>query len=94
MSLPKAVVRQADMDSAEIDFFINTAMQALETCPTEQAIATYLKHQVQKRTDSTGGSAAWHVVVGRNFASNLTHESDHYLYFYVGQTGFLVWRTP
>ncbi|PFH36356.1 hypothetical protein BESB_045480 [Besnoitia besnoiti] len=94
MSLAKPVVRQADMDPAEVDFFINEATQALEICSTEQAVATYLKQQIQKRAEGAGGSTAWHVIVGRNFASNLTHETDHYLYFYIGQTGFLVWRTP
>ncbi|KAF4643372.1 hypothetical protein TGRH88_030380 [Toxoplasma gondii] len=82
------------MDPLEVEFFISEAMKALEACPTEQAMATFLKQQAVERGGGTGGSAAWHVVVGRNFASNLTHETDHYLYFYIGQTGFLVWKTP
>ena len=27
----------------------------------------------------------WHVVVGRNFGSYVTHETKHFIYFYLGQ---------
>ncbi|KYK66051.1 dynein light chain type 1 [Toxoplasma gondii TgCatPRC2] len=97
------------MDPLEVEFFISEAMKdfasfallfsvlllcARPLCDFQLAMATFLKQQAVERGGGTGGSAAWHVVVGRNFASNLTHETDHYLYFYIGQTGFLVWKTP
>ncbi|KAL4423579.1 hypothetical protein ABPG77_004619 [Micractinium sp. CCAP 211/92] len=35
----------------------------------------------------------WHVVVGKTFAYEVTHECKHYLYMYVGgTTGVLVWK--
>ena len=47
----------------------------------------------------------WHCVVGklqritakflgRNFGSFVTHEEKRYIYFYIGQKGFLIWSTP
>lgn len=30
----------------------------------------------------------WHCVVGRNFGSYVTHETKHFIYFYLGQA----WR--
>ena len=29
----------------------------------------------------------WHCVVGRNFGSHVTHETKHFIYFYLGQVG-------
>lgn len=29
----------------------------------------------------------WHCVVGRNFGSYVTHETKHFIYFYLGQDG-------
>lgn len=29
----------------------------------------------------------WHCVVGRNFGSYVTHETKHFIYFYLGQAG-------
>jgi len=47
----------------------------------------------------------WHCVVGklqlnltmkigRNFGAYVTHETGRYIYFYIGQKGFLIWSTP
>lgn len=35
----------------------------------------------------------WHCIVGRNFAANVTHETKNFTYFYLGQTGFLLWKS-
>ena len=35
----------------------------------------------------------WHCFVGRNFGSFVTHEDGKFCYFYIGQTGFLLFGT-
>ena len=35
-------------------------------------------------------SDLWQCVVGRNFGAFATHEEGKFIYFYIGQTGFLV----
>merc|ERR1712226_507955 len=32
----------------------------------------------------------WHAIVGRNFGSYVTHETKHFIYFYLGQVAILV----
>ena len=34
------------------------------------------------------------VVIGRDFGAYVTHETGRYIYFYIGQKGFLIWSTP
>ena len=31
--------------------------------------------------------------IGRHFGAFVTHETGRYIYFYVGQKGFLLWST-
>lgn len=38
--------------------------------------------------------SVWHCIVGRNFGAYVTHEVGRYIYFYIGQKGFLIWSTP
>ena len=65
------------------------ALQAFEKSGnTEQDVANFLKREFDKTY-----SPAWHCVVGRNFGSYVSHESDHYIYFYVGQTAVLLFRS-
>lgn len=35
----------------------------------------------------------WHCVVGRNFGAFVTHEAKHYIYFYIGQMAFLLYKS-
>ena len=35
----------------------------------------------------------WHVVVGRNFGSYVTHEQKHFIYFYLGQIAILLFKS-
>ncbi|KNC72071.1 hypothetical protein SARC_15381, partial [Sphaeroforma arctica JP610] len=33
---------------------------------------------------------SWHCIVGRNFGSYVTHETKHFIYFYIGQVSALI----
>ena len=33
------------------------------------------------------------MLLGRNFGAYVTHEVGRYIYFYIGQKGFLIWST-
>ncbi|CAE7202529.1 KLHL4 [Symbiodinium natans] len=43
-------------------------------------IAAFIKKEFDKKYNPT-----WHAVVGRNFGSYVTHETKHFIYFYLGQ---------
>ncbi|KAF2976244.1 hypothetical protein EK904_002679 [Melospiza melodia maxima] len=34
----------------------------------------------------------WHCIVGRNFGSYVTHETKHFIYFYLGQVAILLFN--
>ena len=38
-------------------------------------------------------NVCWHVIVGRNFGGFVTYQDKMHVYFYIGQTGFLVFAT-
>ena len=46
-----------------------------------------------KKELDTKYNPKWHVVVGREFGSYVTHEVKDFSYFFVGELAFLVWRT-
>ena len=56
---------------------------------TTQEIASHLKDELNRKY---GGD--WHCFVGRNFGSFVTYETGNYIYFYISQYGFLLFKTP
>ena len=59
---------------------IDCATQALEKYNIEKDIAAFIKKEFDKKYNPT-----WHAIVGRNFGSYVTHETKHFIYFYLGQ---------
>ena len=64
------------------------AKEALDKFNTEKEMASYIKKEFDKQFTPT-----WHCFVGRNFGSFVTHETEHYTYFYIGQMGFLIFKS-
>ena len=89
MSLGKPVIKLHDMEEDMISFAIKNAEHALDVASSEQLIANYMKNSFEKTYQGV-----WHCIVGRNFGGFVTHEQKKYIYFYIGQKGFLLWSTP
>lgn len=53
-----------------------------------QDIAAYIKKDFDKKYNPT-----WHCIVGRNFGSYVTHETRHFIYFYLGQVAILLFKS-
>ena len=62
--------------------------QALEKYNIEKDIAAYIKKEFDKKYNPT-----WHCIVGRNFGSYVTHETKHFVYFYLGQVAILLFKS-
>ncbi|KAF6215626.1 hypothetical protein GE061_010382 [Apolygus lucorum] len=54
--------------------------------PTD--IAAHIKKEFDKKYNPT-----WHCIVGRNFGSYVTHETRHFIYFYLGQVAILLFKS-
>lgn len=88
MSDKKPVIKNADMTSPMQDDAIRTAQVALEKFNIEKDIAAYIKKEFDKKYAPT-----WHCIVGRNFGSYVTHETKHFIYFYLGQVAILLFKS-
>jgi dynein light chain LC8-type len=64
----KAVIRNVDMSEETQAQVIAIVTYALEQHTVEKDIAAYIKRECDKKFNPT-----WHVVVGRNFGSYVTH---------------------
>ena len=84
----KAVVKHADMNEEMQQDAIDCANVALEKFNIEKDIAAYIKKEFDKKYNPT-----WHCVVGRNFGSYVTHETKHFIYFYMGQVAILLFKS-
>lgn len=67
---------------------LNIVLQALEKYNIEKDIAAYIKKEFDKKYNPT-----WHCIVGRNFGSYVTHETKHFIYFYLGQVAVLLFKS-
>jgi dynein light chain LC8-type len=65
---PKVIIKNADMSEDMQQESVDVASAALEKYNIEKDIAAQIKKEFDKRHGAT-----WHVVVGRNFGSYVTH---------------------
>lgn len=84
----KAVIKNADMSTGMQDDAVRTALMALDKFNIEKDIAAYIKKEFDKKYTPT-----WHCIVGRNFGSYVTHETKHFIYFYLGQVAILLFKS-
>ena len=83
----RAVVKNVDMSDEMQTDAIDVATQALDRFNIEKDIAAFIKKEFDKKYGPT-----WHVVVGRSFGSFVTHETKHFIYAYIGQIAFQLWK--
>jgi len=83
-----AVIKNADMAPDLQSDAIECATQALDKFNIEKDIAGYIKKEFDRKHNPT-----WHCVVGRNFGSYVTHETKHFIYFYIGQIAVLLFKS-
>lgn len=84
----KAIIKNVDMTDEMQHESIEIALSALEKFAIEKDIAAQVKKEFDRRHGPT-----WHVVVGKNFGSYVTHETKHFIYFYVGPLAILIWKS-
>ncbi|TFK84878.1 hypothetical protein K466DRAFT_566962 [Polyporus arcularius HHB13444] len=85
---PKAIIKNVDMSEDMQQEAVDVASAALEKYNIEKDIAAQIKKEFDRRHGPT-----WHVVVGKNFGSYVTHETKHFIYFYIGTLAILIWKS-
>jgi len=85
---PKTTLKSVDMADEMRDDALATAKVAMKDYNVEKDIAQFIKKEFDGRYGNT-----WHCIVGRNFGSFVTHETKHFIYFYVGNLAVLLYKT-
>ena len=84
----KISIKNYDMSEEMQGAATQLAQEAIGRLQVEKDIAGYIKKEFDRRYNPT-----WHCVVGRNFGSYVTHETKHFIYFYVGQVAVLLFKS-
>merc|ERR1712000_626690 len=84
----EAQIKSADMTEDMQSETIEVAQEAMAKFTIEKDIAQHIKRTFDERKGPT-----WHCIVGRNFGSFVTHETKHFIYFYLGHCAILLFKT-
>jgi len=63
------------------------AGEAIEKFTEEKAISTSIKSFFDAKYGPT-----WHCIVGSDFRAFVTHESKHFIFFYIGKTAICLYK--
>nr|CAH8827130.1 unnamed protein product [Trichobilharzia regenti] len=88
MSERKAVIKNADMSTEMQEDAVHVAASALDKYDVEKDIAAHIKKDFDRRHHPT-----WHCIVGRHFGSYVTHETNNFIYFYLDDRAFLLYKS-
>ncbi|KAF5465454.1 hypothetical protein F2P56_015463 [Juglans regia] len=88
LSGKRVIIKSADMLADMQKEAVDTAIAAFEKHGVEKDVAEHIKKEFDKRHGST-----WHCIVGRNFGSYVTHETNHFVYFYLDQKAVLLFKS-
>ncbi|KAJ1916745.1 Dynein light chain Tctex-type [Mycoemilia scoparia] len=84
----KVVVKSVDMSDEMRTDAIKIITDAFDANTIEKDIAANIKRECDRKFGAT-----WHVIVGRNFGSYVTHETKHFLFLYVDQTAVMIFKS-
>ena len=88
MDPTKLKIGVVDMPEERREKAVEHILKSLESFNTEEQMAQYIKKEFDKKYNPT-----WHAIVGRNFGSYVTHETKHFIYFYLGQVAILLFKS-
>ncbi|KAL3505709.1 hypothetical protein ACH5RR_031091 [Cinchona calisaya] len=84
----KVIIKSADMRDDMQKEAIDIAVAAFEKNSVEKDVAEHIKKEFDKRHGAT-----WHCIVGKNFGSYVTHETNHFVYFYLDSKAILLFKS-
>ncbi|VDL88642.1 unnamed protein product [Schistocephalus solidus] len=84
----RAIVKNADMPEDMQQDAVEVATTAMNHNTIEKEIAAEIKKEFDRRFNPN-----WHCIVGRNFGCYVTHETKSFIYFLMGQTAILLFKS-
>lgn len=83
----KVQIKNADMNEVLQTEVVELAKAAMDRFNTEKDMANWIKKELDRQH-----TPFWHIIVGRNFGSYVTHETKHFVYFYVDELAVLCYK--
>ncbi|XP_057772370.1 uncharacterized protein LOC130991931 [Salvia miltiorrhiza] len=84
----KVIIKSADMKEDVQKEAVDIAIGAFEKFSVEKDVAEHIKKMFDKKYGPT-----WHCIVGKNFGSYVTHETNHFVYFYLDSKAVLLFKS-
>ncbi len=84
----KLTIKSADMEDEMQEAVVKCAKNAMTKYTIEREIASHIKKEFDQKDGPT-----WHCIVGKHFGSYVTHDAKHFIYFYLGQTAVLLFKS-
>eukprot|EP00080_Pristionchus_pacificus_P009056 PDM69076.1 hypothetical protein PRIPAC_47378 [Pristionchus pacificus] len=87
-------IKQTTMSAEMQHDSIETAKRAIEQLgpcrevPQYKEVAQYIKQEFDRKHGHT-----WHCVAGASFGSYVTHETEHFIYYYIGYCCILLFKS-
>merc|ERR1712194_160893 len=88
------VLWPSDMSDDCMESAVTAAQKQLNELglnPDKQGEGAQICENLKKYFDETWGHS-WVVVLGKNFGSSCVHEQHKFLYFYIGQHAFMLYK--
>lgn len=70
---------------------ITTVISKLDEYPDFENDGLKISEEVKKQFDEEWGGK-WHCVIGRSFGSFVTHETQRFMYFYIGDKAVMLYK--
>lgn len=81
-------IKNADSTEALIEWAIETSRTAFNQEKTEKDMARFLREEFNQQY-----GLAWNVIVGKNFGSDVTHETKKYINLQIANLSILIWKS-
>ncbi|CAH8821494.1 unnamed protein product [Trichobilharzia szidati] len=88
MALSKAVIKDTDMELSMQEEAVNVGATGMERHQVDKDVASHLKQYFNLKYGRT-----WHCIVGKQFGSDISHEERCFIYFFLGDRSFLLFKS-
>lgn len=86
------IIKATDMSDDLKDQILAVIKELMAPLTDNKSLERDVAHEIKVRLDKEF-EPTWHVIIGKNFGSFITHEQGHFLYCYFGPWAILLFKT-
>ena len=88
MAAKTVVVKIQEMPTDMLEFVIHKALWGIDKFNSEKEFASYMRLELDETYQPT-----WHCIVGKNYGSDIVHQTKNFIYFYLGPLAILLFKS-